>query len=147
MKVILKNVRLSGSPEAKVVRDTDGINNELNETVDGRKYCVVELVEKAFLSTTKRIISYSMNEDGKWPGMTPKELKTFEGSDYPGARVVTQRVKEYSIGERKVSTYSTIILPKENVETVFRNAGHTLETVEYVDEGTGEVLNMQKQPS
>ena len=76
-----------------------------------------------------------------------EELKTFEGSDYPGARVVTQRVKEYTINERKVSTYSTIILPKENIETVFRNAGHTLETVEYVDEGTGEVLSMQKQPS
>ena len=139
-KVLIKNVRLSGNPEALVVDHKDGINGKLNKTEDGRLYCQVVLVDDDLFKTSKRNMMYSSDEQDNFSGATPKQLATSVGKELPGARVVTKKVTEYTIGENRVNQYTTIVLPKENVETVFKNAGHTLQTEEFVDETTGEVI-------
>ena len=83
---------------------------------------------------------YSSNEKGDFAGATPKQLLAAVGKELPGARVVTKKVTEYTIGENRVNQYTTIVLPKENVETVFKNAGHLIQTEEFVDESTGEII-------
>lgn len=139
-KVLIQNVRLSGNPEAIVVDHKDGINGKLNQTEDGRLYCQVELADDDLFKRSKRNMMYSSDEKGNFAGATPKQLLAAVGKELPGARVVTKKVTEYTIGENIVNQYTTIILPKENVETVFKNAGHPIQTEEFVDESTGEVI-------
>lgn len=139
-KVLIKNVRLSGNPEAVVVDHKDGINGKLNKTEDGRLYCQVELSDDDLFKTSKRNMMYSSDDNGNFAGATPKQLSAVIGKELPGARVVTKKVTEYTIGENKVNQYTTIVLSKENVETVFKNAGHSIQTEEFVDESTGEII-------
>ena len=139
-KVLIKNVRLSGNPEALVVDHKDGISGKINKSEDGRFYCQVELADDDLFKTSKRNMMYSSNEKGDFAGATPKQLLAAVGKELPGARVVTKKVTEYTIGENRVNQYTTIVLPKENVETVFKNAGHPIQTEEFVDESTGEII-------
>jgi hypothetical protein len=139
-KVLIKNVRLSGNPEALVVDHKDGISGKINKSEDGRFYCQVELADDDLFKTSKRNMMYSSNEKGDFAGATPKQLLAAVGKELPGARVVTKKVTEYTIGENRVNQYTTIVLPKENVETVFKNAGHLIQTEEFVDESTGEII-------
>ena len=139
-KVLIKNVRLSGNPEALVVDHKDGISGKINKSEDGRFYCQVELADDDLFKTSKRNMMYSSNEKGDFAGATPKQLLAAVGKELPGARVVTKKVTEYTIGENRVNQYTTIVLPKENVETVFKNAGHLIQTEEFLDESTGEII-------
>lgn len=139
-KVLIKNVRLSGNPEALVVDHKDGISGKINKSEDGRFYCQVELADDDLFKTSKRNMMYSSNEKGDFAGATPKQLLAAVGKELPGARVVTKKVTEYTIGENRVNQYTTIVLPKENVETVFKNAGHFIQTEEFVDESTSEII-------
>lgn len=139
-KVLIKNVRLSGNPEALVVDHKDGISGKINKSEDGRFYCQVELADDDLFKTSKRNMMYSSNEKGDFAGATPKQLLAAVGKELPGARVVTKKVTEYTIGENRVNQYTTIVLPKENVETVFKNAGHLIQTEEFVDESTSEII-------
>lgn len=144
-KIILKNVRLSGNPDTEVVDDKNGINGKLNKMEDGRLFFIAELEDDDLFKRTKRSVVYSTNEKGQWQGANPKQFAAVIGQVVPDARVVSEAVMPYSIGEgdkaRMVSTYSTIILAKENVVTVFNNAGHTLANDEtMVSENTGEVF-------
>lgn len=141
-KVFVKEVRLSGNPETKVVDHKDGINGKLNITEDERLFCQVVLSDDDLFKTSKRNMMYASDVNGNFSGATPKQLMGHVGKEYPGARVVTRKVTEYTIGENTVNQYTTIVLPKENIETVFKNAGHTLQTEEYVDETSGEVLRV-----
>lgn len=139
-KVLIKNVRLSGNPEALVVDHKDGISGKINKSEDGRFYCQVELADDDLFKTSKRNMMYSSNEKGDFAGATPKQLLAAVGKELPGARVVTKKVTEYTIGENRVNQYTTIVLPKENVETVFKNAGHLIQTEEFIDESTSEII-------
>ena len=141
-KVFIKAVRLSENPETLVVDNKDGVGGKLNKTEDGRLFCMLQLEDGDLLRTTRRNIMYSQNDQGRWPGASPAILTQNIGASLPG-QVVTKVVKEYNIGTRTVNTYSTIVLAKESVGTVFRNAGHDIVTEEYVDTATGEVIKGQ----
>lgn len=141
-KVLVKEVRLSENPATKVVDHPLGINGKLNETEDGRLFCQIILTDDDLFKTSKRNMMYSSDATGNFPGASPKDLVKHVGKEYPGARVVTRKVTEYTIGQNIVNQYTTIVLPKENIETVFKNSGHTLQTEEYVNEATGEVVSL-----
>jgi len=109
------------------------LKTELEDTKDIK-------IDDDLFKTSKRNMMYSSDEQGNFSGATPKQLAAAIGKELPGARVVTKKVTEYTIGENRVNQYTTIVLPKENVETVFKNAGHPIQTEEFVDESTGEVI-------
>lgn len=142
--VKIKDVRLSNNPDATVAKFKEGVNGEINKTSDDRMFCVVELVDESNpFHMTRRVINYSADESGKWQGATPKDLYKLIGKELSGARTHTDYVEAYEIGERTVTTFSSIILPHENYRTVFLKAGHPI--IE-LDMTSGEVIESKRQP-
>jgi hypothetical protein len=135
--VFLTGVTLSNNKEAKVVDSVDGINGKCNLTGDGRQYVVITFQDEDLFRASKTTRVYSQNSNGKWPGVTPKQmLAALENAGtklkIEGAAFFTATVEEYEIENptdqsvRKVSSYTSVVLPKETVETVFKNNGHTI---------------------
>lgn len=130
MSLILKSIRLSSNPAAKVVTSTDGINGKLNETSDGRKYYMVECADGSnpFAPSRQRMIAQQVNANGEayWPAGSPSDVRKFVGKVIEGARFVTKTVAPYAVQDRTVNTYTAIVFGHENEETVFKNAGHPI---------------------
>jgi hypothetical protein len=130
MSLILKSIRLSANAKARVVDATNGINGKLNETSDGRKYYMTEWADGSnpFAPTRQRMIAQQVNSNGEavWTAGSPDDVKRFIGKSVDGVKMVTKTVAPYQVGDRTVTTYTAIVFPHENVETVFRNAGHAI---------------------
>jgi hypothetical protein len=52
-------------------------------------------------------------------------LKAWIGKEIPG-EFVTRDVEEYMVGERPCNTYTAVVLKGENIQTIFKGAGHAL---------------------
>ena len=150
MSVKIKNVRLSNNPETKVVDSPEGINNKLNMTSDGDMFCTIELVDNSnLLSLVRRTVTYRQN-NGKWKGVSPKDLLGAIGSEYPGARSYKFSTSEYSIGSNKVSSFTSIILPHEDgIKTAnsLLKANQACVVIETVNTETGEVTRELTEPA
>lgn len=111
------------------------------ERVDSKKsrdYYTAEFrdVSNPFAPTVKRNFFQAHDESGAntmWKGADPKSVAGFIGKQIPG-QIVRATVLPYQIGDRTVDSYTTAILSHENVERVFKAAGHEL-----VDMATGEI--------
>ena len=130
MSLILKSIRLSANATARVVDSADGINGKLNETSDGRKYYMTEWADGSnpFAPTRQRMIAQQVNANGEaiWSAGAPADVRKFIGKTVEGVKMITKTVAPYQVGDRTVTTYTAVVFPHENVETVFRNSGHPI---------------------
>lgn len=128
----LLNTRKSNNPESKIDSKTG-----MNITSDGRLYYIAEFQDpnNPFSPKREKVIAQQFDSIGNpiWKGGDPSVIKTFVGKQVAG-EIVTKQVEAYQVAERIATTYTAVVLAHENVETVFRNAGHPL-----VDTTTGEV--------
>lgn len=99
-----------------------------------RQYYTAEFADQSnpFAKTVKRNFFQTHNADGsaaEWRGASPEAVTPFIGKEIPGA-IVSKAVEAYTIGEgadqRDASTYTTIVLGNENIESVFKGLGHPL---------------------
>jgi hypothetical protein len=127
-KLRLVGVKLSSNTEAKVEKDSDGINGKINVGVDGRKYYLAEFEDpENFMAATRmRVVSQSGSEGAaSWRLPSPKKMLANVGRDLPGA-IITRFVEPYEVNGRMVDTYSTIVFGGEIIENVFQKAGHII---------------------
>lgn len=131
-KITIAQIKLSGNPDTKVEKDVNGINGEVNVSSDGRKFVMLLLEDRTDpFKYTRRNFMYSTNEEGVWPASTPKAMLETKnkleakGETYNAeGETYSSKVEPYFIGDNEISSYSTIVLAKENVDRVFTNAGH-----------------------
>lgn len=122
---------------------------DLQEAKDGRNFFTITLQGGFGQKTISRNMWQQVKRDDEgnaiegsayWErGSREDALALLESKQPIEAKKVTLEVEPYLIGDRKVNTYSTVIFPDENIETVFRNAGHPI-----VDTETGEVIASTK---
>lgn len=60
-----------------------------------------------------------------WRGPNPRDLSPWVGKQLPG-EFVTRSVEPYSIGDTTATSYTTVVLKNEMIDTVFRQAGHNV---------------------
>lgn len=120
----LNSLRLSSNPEAQLSDD-----KKFNVTSDGRLYLIAEFEnpDNPFGGVVRRTIAQQFAADGTTPvwKVNIESIRSFVGKTLAG-EVVTKSVPAYVIGERTVTSYTTVVFAHENVETVFRNAGHEI---------------------
>ena len=130
MSIKLVDVRKSNNANASVSK------SGYNLTTDGREYYIAVFQDSnnPFASLKSRVISQQFDSLGNsvWKAADPHSIKSYLGKELAGS-FITGKVEAYKIGERFVDTYTCVVLGHENVETVFRNSGHSL-----VDTTTGE---------
>lgn len=130
--------------------------SEVNTASDNRLYYVIGARDvlpnglfNPFQREAKRVVwqQYQRDADGaiitddngdklsEWVIGHPKLVKPLVGKVPVTGDIVTMAVEPYTIPgvdkdgnkmDRVVNTYTTIVFPRENVETVFRNAGHPI---------------------
>lgn len=79
-------------------------------------------------SVIRNIFQSHVGDEGKtaiWRGGNPSEVAQFIGKTIPGA-IVTKLVVPYTIGEKTVNKYTTVVYFNEDVATVFKSCGHPL---------------------
>jgi hypothetical protein len=137
----LTGIRRSNNPTAKV-----DAKSGWNISSDGRLYYIATFQDNSnpFAPTREKVISQQFDSQHNpiWKGGDPKEIEKFIGKEI-NAKAVTMKVPSYKVGDRDVNIYTAVVLGHENVETVFKNAGHPLEDV--VDTTTGAVLSIAEQ--
>jgi len=110
-----------------------------NLTTDGREYYIAVFQDSnnPFASLKSRVISQQFDSQGNpvWKAADPHTIKQYLGKELAG-NFVTKKVAPYSIGDRMVDSYTAVVLGHENVDTVFKNAGHDL-----IDTQTGEITS------
>lgn len=96
-----------------------------------RQYFSVEFGDAGnpFATSRKRNFFQTYDAAGQpiWKGVSPANIATLVGTQCDG-RFASYNVKPYQIGERMVSTYSTVILPHEeiNIVATLKQLGHEL---------------------
>ena len=132
----LVEVRKSMNAQAQVAE------SGWNLTSDGREYYIAIFADanNPFAGHKTRVISqqFDSEQNAVWKGGDPKSIKAYIGKEMAGS-FIKAKVEPYEINDRTVDTYTAVVLGHENVETVFRNAGHSI-----VDTATGEVYNTVK---
>lgn len=110
-----KVLKLTGISALKVAKDT-------------RSYYAATFQDPAnpFASTVTRMF-WQQLKDGVayWKGADYEVIKGFVGKTVPGF-ISTQKVEPFMIGDRSVSTYTTVILGSELEEQVFKALGHII---------------------
>lgn len=106
------------------------------EAKDGRNYYVATFSAGFGQKVVKRTFWQQFRNDPK-TGL-PTEEKYWERGSYEEAKAllksgeaiegskITRNVETYSIGERDVNTYSTVIFPDENEYTLFNSQNHPI---------------------
>ncbi len=126
-RLILKSLRLSSNPAKPVADMEEGVNGKINMTSDGRGYFIAEFQDPSnpFAVTRSRVIQQQKDTAGVavWRGPSPRDLSTWVGKQLPG-EFITRSVEPYSIGDSTATSYTTVVLKNEMVNTVFRQAGH-----------------------
>lgn len=124
-----------------------GVSDERTAS-DGRKYFVLEARTGFGLRSAKRTMwqQFKRDKDGNptpetfWErGSHAEALELLANGGTIEARKVTHTVEEYSIGEREVNQFSTIVFADENEATVFKAQGHPI-----VDTESGEIIDTVK---
>lgn len=98
-----------------------------------RQYFSVEFADASnpFATSRKRNFFQVYDAAGQpiWKGVSPANIATLVGTNV-GGRFYSAKVKPYQIGERMVDTYSTVILPHEEINIVgtLKQLGHELAT-------------------
>jgi len=128
-QIVLSGLTLSRNPDKPVIDDASGVDGKLNQTSDGRGYCMATFSDPSnpFAVTRSRVLQQQMDNDGnpQWRTATPAQLKSWIGKQIPG-EFVTRTVETYSVNGRDCNTYTAVVLKGESVETIFRSAGHEL---------------------
>lgn len=140
-------LRLSSNPNANLTED-----GKFNLTTDGRAYLIGEFEspENPFGGVVRRMIAQQFNSANEpyWK-VNLAGIRASIGKVVAGD-IITKTVEPYEIGERTVNTYTAVVFAHENVETVFRNAGHPLATedlVEEIEDVVDEVVEELSQPA
>lgn len=125
----LNALRLSENPNAIVSED-----GKFNVTSDDRLYLMGEFEnpENPYGGVVRRMIAQQLNTAGApyWK-VNLAGIRSSIGKVTVGD-IVTKKCEPYEIGDRTVDSYTAVVFAHENVETVFRNAGHPLtETVQH----------------
>ena len=119
--------------------------SEVREAKDGRKYFIATFrpglgqrqVNRTFWQQFKRDAQGANTEEKYWERMSPEEaIDAIKGKESIEGAKITHTVEAYQIGDRMVSTYSTVIFPDETPEALFRAQNHPI-----VDETTGEIID------
>lgn len=79
-------------------------------------------------SVIRNVFQSHVGDEGKtavWRGGNPTEVAQFVSKTIPGA-IVTRAVAPYTIGERTVNKYTTVVYDNEDVAIVFKSCGHLL---------------------
>ena len=117
-------LRLSSNPTAQVSPD-----GKFNVAEDGRQYLIAEFSDPSnpFGGIKRRTISQQFNSNGVavW-NVNLDDIRKCIGQPIEG-RVVTHTVPSYTIGDRTVNTYTTVVFAHESETTVFKNAGHEIQ--------------------
>jgi hypothetical protein len=123
----LNALRLSSNPNALLSAD-----GKFNVTTDKREYLMAEFENPSnpFGGVVRRMIAQQFESNGTpyWKvnlaGIRASVGKVIAGD------IVTSKCEPYEIGDHTVDSYTAVVFAHENVETVFRNAGHPIETVQ-----------------
>jgi len=136
-KIKLVGMRLSGDETTKVIDNTDGVNGKLNETSDGRAFYMADFQDpdNPFAPVRTRMVSQQFDsaDNPVWKAGNPAMIKKFVGKLIPG-EIITLDVPDFQIGERVVNTATSVVLKGENIQTIFRQAGHDLDEEEQEDD-------------
>lgn len=128
-RILLTSLSLSNNPDKPVIDDASGIGGKLNQTSDGRGYCMAHFSDpqNPFATVRSRVLQQQMDTNGTpvWKGATPAQLKSWIGKEIPG-EFVTRTVPEYNVGGRSASTYTAVVLKGESISSIFKSAGHEL---------------------
>lgn len=143
----LNALRLSSNPNA--ILSADG---KFNVTSDDRFYLMGEFENPSnpFGGVVRRMIAQQFDSAGTpyWKvnlaGIRASIGKVIAGD------IVTAKCEPYEISDRTVDSYTAVVFAHENVETVFRNAGHSMITSaieETVEEIVDEVVEELSAPA
>jgi len=131
----LISIKKSSNPLAKVQGD-------YNVTSDGRLYYIAEFKDSNNpfeTSRDKTIFQQFKDSENKknpiWKGGDPHEVRKYIGKNIDG-RIITAKVEEYMLGDKLLNVYTCVVLGHENIENVFKNAGHPLITIDKTIEET-----------
>ena len=135
----MKTVKLVSISEVKTEKQrTDGKIS--------RKYYTAYFADahNPFAKQVQRNIFQSHSTDGTvatWKSGDPMLVKSFVGKEIPG-QFVNSTVETYKIDDRDVSTFTTVVLEGENVNTIFKQNGHPIVTKaeDKAEEAINEIL-------
>ena len=120
--LVCRALRLSSNPSAKV-------EGNFNVSSDGRRYLigVFSDPENPFGNQVIRSIAEQSANSPDFEGKV-KAIRSMIGQTTKGD-IVTAKCEPYDINGRQVNTYTAVVFGHENIETVFRNAGHPIQDV------------------
>tara|TARA_R110002096_G_C14624702_1_gene724360 strand:+ start:2307 stop:2804 length:498 start_codon:yes stop_codon:yes gene_type:complete len=135
-RLVLKSLRLSSNPAKPVVDMEDGVSGKINMTSDGRGYFIAEFQDPTnpFAVTRSRVMQQQKDSVGNavWRGPSPRDLMSWVGKQLPG-EFVSRQVEPYSIGDSTATSYTTVVLKNEMINTIFRQSGHEVLTNGAID--------------
>jgi|15BtaG_2_1085339.scaffolds.fasta_scaffold02482_3 hypothetical protein len=130
-RIVLTSLSLSANPDKPVIESESGIDGKLNQTSDGRGYCMAHFSDpqNPFATIRTRVLQqqFDANDNPVWKSATPVMLKAWVGKEIPG-EFITRDVETYQVSDRDCTTYTAVVLKGENIETIFKGAGHALAT-------------------
>lgn len=136
----MKTVKLISISEVKTEKQrTDGKSS--------RQYYTAYFADvmNPFAKQIQRNIFQSHSADGKtanWRAGNPELVKNFIGKEIPG-QFVNSKVEPYQIDGRTVTTYTTVVLEGENVDSIFKQSGHPIAKEEF--EHSSNILPTEKE--
>ena len=127
--IVLDSITLSRNPDKPVIDDETGVDGKLNQTSDGRGYCMAHFRDpnNPFAVLRTRVLQQQFDANGKpvWKSATPAQLKAWIGKSIPGD-FVTRTVEEYTVNGNSATTYTAVVLKGESISSIFKAAGHEL---------------------
>lgn len=128
-RIVLANLALSNNPDKPVIDDESGVDGKLNQTSDGRGYCMAYFSDphNPFAVMRSRVIQQQMDANGNatWRSASPAQLKAWVGKEIPG-EFITRTVEPYDVGGNTATTYTAVVLKGESISSIFKAAGHTI---------------------
>lgn len=133
---MLKLIAMGLSKNPSATKSADG---KFNVTSDGALYVVASFIdpENPFSGIKMRTIRQQQTDDGSFVWKIDlNTIKAAIGRTIKG-EIITRECEPYEIGERTVTSYTTVVFANENVATVFKSAKHpvvgTTETASVVE--------------
>lgn len=98
--------------------------------VDGKEYVQLTFSDSANFLAEQRSRNFFQKalSDGTfaWSIPSPDKLRKLIGRELPG-EIVSKEVPAYEVGDRTVTSYTTVVLGNENVASVFKAAKHPID--------------------
>jgi len=132
-EIEIVNVRLSDNPKAIRIKSSNGIDGYINITREDDKepvqYYLIDFVSVGcpFGLIRSRLMFQSRDMLGVpiWKRVSPNKAVSYIGTKITGD-IITREVIPYKIKDKLACTATYVILPGENIYSIFKGHGHII---------------------